>query len=66
MYSQIIEKSLHKLTPRRRDNFLKSSYRPDSDWWLLAMNSAMASQIVIKGKTGFLRFKVRILNDDKF
>ena len=66
MYSQIIEKSLHKLTPRRRDNFLKSSYRPDSDWWLLAMNCAMASQIVIKGKTGFLRSKVRILNDDKF
>lgn len=30
------------------------------------MNNAMASQIVMKGKTGFLCFKVRILNDDKF
>ena len=66
MYSQKKEKSLHKWTPRRRENFFKSGYCPDSDWWLLAMNSAMASQIVIKGKTGFLRFKVRILNDDKF
>lgn len=30
------------------------------------MNSAMASQIVMKGKTSFLCFKARILNDDKF
>lgn len=32
------------------------------------MNSAMASQIDMKCKTGFLCFnyKVRILNDDKF
>lgn len=30
------------------------------------MNSAMASQIVMKGKTDFLCFKMRILNDDKF